>query len=141
VADPPQTVLVVDDEIGLLEPLEAYLQNEGFRVLRATDGPTAVDSALRDDPALVLLDLNRNGTPLNLTPTEYRLLDVFTANPGGAFTRDHPIELVSTDGADVFDRTLDRHIANLRRKVEPAPQHPRYILTVFGVGYKLVEPE
>ena len=84
-------------------------------------------------------EVSRAGQPISLTPTEYRLLDVLTANPGRAFSRDHLIELVSVDGGDVFDRTLDRHIANLRRKLEPDPQHPRYVLTVFGVGYKMAD--
>jgi DNA-binding response OmpR family regulator len=50
------------------------------------------------------------------------------------------IEKISSDGGEVFDRTLDRHVANLRAKIEVDAQHPRYIVTVYGVGYKLVVP-
>jgi DNA-binding response OmpR family regulator len=82
----------------------------------------------------------RAGTHVKLTPTEYRLLCIFADHPGQVFTRDHLIELISNDASEVFDRTLDRHIANLRAKIEVDPQRPRYVLTVYGAGYKLAEP-
>ena len=81
----------------------------------------------------------RDGEPIKLTPTEYRLICIFADHPGQVFTRDHLIELISSDGGEVFDRTLDRHIANLRAKIETDPQRPRYVLTVYGVGYKLAD--
>jgi DNA-binding response OmpR family regulator len=84
-------------------------------------------------------EVARDGTPIKLTPTEYRLLCIFADHPGQVFTRDHLIELISSDGGEVFDRTLDRHIANLRAKIEVDPQRPRYVLTVYGSGYKLAE--
>jgi DNA-binding response OmpR family regulator len=85
-------------------------------------------------------EVTRAGTAIKLTPTEYRLLCIFADHAGQVFTRDHLIELISTDGSgEVFDRTLDRHIANLRAKIESDPQHPRYIITVYGVGYKLAD--
>jgi DNA-binding response OmpR family regulator len=79
------------------------------------------------------------GKKVPLTPMEFRILEVLASNIGRAFSRDQLLDKISTDGAVVFDRTLDRHIANLRQKVESDPSHPRYIVTVFGVGYKLVE--
>jgi DNA-binding response OmpR family regulator len=232
------TILVVDDEPALVDVLEAYLRDEGFAVLRAADGRTAVDLALAQRPDLVLLDLNlpvlsgleafremravldvpvimltargaevdrvvglelgaddyvskpysprevvarvksvlrrhavpaevasapvrrvardvrrigeitidltghevtRDGEAIKLTPTEYRLLCIFADHPGQVFTRDHLIELISGDGGEVFDRTLDRHIANLRAKIEVDPQRPRYVITVYGAGYKLAD--
>ena len=235
-----QTILVVDDEIALIDVLEAYLRDDGFAVLRAGDGDLAVEIALRERPDLILLDLNlpklpgldvfrtiraqhdvpvimvtsrggeidrvvglelgaddyvskpfsprevvarvksvlrrrapaavpasaapdapiahvahevrrigeltidrtahevvQNGKTVGLTPTEYRLLGVFADHPGQAFSRDHLIELIAKDGSEVFDRTLDRHVANLRAKIEADVAHPRYILTVYGVGYKM----
>jgi two-component system alkaline phosphatase synthesis response regulator PhoP len=217
--------------------LEAYLRDEGFAVLRAGDGRSAVEIALAERPDLVLLDLNlprlsglevfrkiraqfdvpiimvtarsdevdrvvglelgaddyvskpysprevvarvktvlrrhgvppasveaaarkehelrsvgdlmvdrtahevtRGGEAIKLTPTEYRLLGIFLDHPGRVFSRDHLIELISGDGSEVFDRTLDRHVANLRAKIEVDSQHPQCILTVYGVGYKLVD--
>ena len=84
-------------------------------------------------------EIFRDGNPIKVTPTEYRLLCIFADHPGQVFTRDHLIEMISSDGGEVFDRTLDRHIANLRSKIEPDPQHPRYVLTVYGAGYKLAD--
>ncbi len=84
-------------------------------------------------------EVARAGSPIKLTPTEYRLLGIFAAHPGQVFARDHLIELLSNDGGDVFDRTLDRHVANLRAKIERDVQHPEYIVTVYGVGYKMAD--
>jgi DNA-binding response OmpR family regulator len=81
----------------------------------------------------------RDGNAIRLTPTEYRLLGIFAEHPGQVFTRDHLIELISNDGGEVFDRTLDRHVANLRAKIEVDVQRPRYVLTVYGVGYKMAD--
>jgi two-component system alkaline phosphatase synthesis response regulator PhoP len=80
-----------------------------------------------------------DGKPVTLTPTQFRILDVLASHVGQTLTRDQLLERVSSDG-DVFDRTLDRHIANLRARIEPDPSNPRYIVTVFGVGYKMVNP-
>jgi DNA-binding response OmpR family regulator len=82
-------------------------------------------------------EVARAGRTIKLTPTEYRLLGIFADHPGQVFARDHLIELLSNDGGDVFDRTLDRHVANLRAKIERDVQHPAYIVTVYGVGYKM----
>jgi DNA-binding response OmpR family regulator len=84
-------------------------------------------------------EVTRAGEPVKLTPTEYRLLCIFADHPGQVFTRDHLIELISSDGGEVFDRTLDRHIANLRAKIETDPQRPHYVITVYGAGYKLAD--
>jgi DNA-binding response OmpR family regulator len=84
-------------------------------------------------------DVTRDGVAIKLTPTEFRLLGIFADHPGQVFARDHLIELLSNDGGDVFDRTLDRHVANLRAKIERDVQHPQYVMTVYGVGYKLAD--
>ncbi len=84
-------------------------------------------------------EVTRAGNAIKLTPTEYRLLGIFVDHPGQVFARDHLIELLSNDGGDVFDRTLDRHVANLRAKIEVDVQHPQYVLTVYGVGYKMAD--
>jgi len=224
------TVLVVDDEPALVDVLEQYLRDEGFTVVRAADGPAAIDLFERRRPDLVLLDINLPGfsgtevlrrmrsvrdvpiimltgrvdeidrvvglelgaddyvgkpfsprevvarvksvlrrtgraapppsheryvgeitidsvahevrvagKPVTLTPTQFKILDVLSSHVGQTLTRDQLLERVSADG-DVFDRTLDRHIANLRARIEPDPGNPRYIVTVFGVGYKMVYP-
>jgi DNA-binding response OmpR family regulator len=70
---------------------------------------------------------------------EFRLLDALATNAGLALTRSQLLDQVSSDG-EIFDRTLDRHIANLRRKIEDDPAHPRRVVTILGVGYKMPLP-
>lgn len=76
-----------------------------------------------------------NGKAARLTPSEFRILTVLAKAPGHAFTRAHLLDVLGDDGS-VYERTLDRHINNLRKKIEPDPEHPTYVQTVFGVGYK-----
>lgn len=77
--------------------------------------------------------------PLNLTPVEFKLLRVLVKEPGRVFSRAQIIEKAFGHDFDGFDRTIDVHILNLRRKIEPDPHHPRYLKTVYGAGYKLLE--
>ncbi len=76
------------------------------------------------------------GKPVDLTPREHRLLRVLAANPGRVFSREELISLALGDDFDGFDRTVDAHVKNLRRKIEEHPRTPKYILTVHGLGYK-----
>jgi two-component system alkaline phosphatase synthesis response regulator PhoP len=78
---------------------------------------------------------------LNLTSVEFKLLGVLAKEPGRVFTRAGLIEEALGYDFEGFDRTIDVHILNLRRKLEPDPIHPRYIKTVYGVGYKFVGGE
>jgi len=86
---------------------------------------------------------NRNvtvaGEPVSLTPTEFDLLAIMARNPGRPFTRAQLMDLVYDVAYAGYDRAIDSHIKNLRRKIEPDPREPRYVLTVYGVGYKLGE--
>jgi DNA-binding response OmpR family regulator len=79
------------------------------------------------------------GKLLDITPIEFKLLRVLVKEPGRVFSRAQLIEKSLGYDFDSFDRTIDVHILNLRRKLEPDPIHPRYIKTVYGVGYKLLE--
>jgi DNA-binding response OmpR family regulator len=76
------------------------------------------------------------GKPIALTPTEFRLLETLARHPGRVFTRDELVARALGPDFDGFDRTVDVHITNLRRKLEPG-REPRFVLTVHGVGYKL----
>ena len=80
-----------------------------------------------------------DGGPLNLTMVEFKLLGVLIKEPGRVFSRAQLIEKALGYDFDGFDRTIDVHILNLRRKLEPDPKHPRYIKTVYGAGYELSE--
>ena len=111
-----------------------------------SDPPVLVDGAVRSQIRIGELEIDTGahevrwaGKTVQLTPTEFRLLMVLAQNAGRAFTRAQLLELIKGDDLEIFDRTLDRHIANLRHKVEADPSKPRYILTVFGVGYKMAK--
>jgi DNA-binding response OmpR family regulator len=78
------------------------------------------------------------GKPLNLTPIEFKLLAVFVKEPGRAFSRGHLIQKTIGHDYQGFDRTIDVHILNLRRKINAASNHSIHLKTVYGIGYKLV---
>ena len=79
------------------------------------------------------------GRPLNLTTVEFKLLGVLAKEPGRVFSRAQLIDEALGYAFEGFDRTIDVHILNLRRKLEPDPSHPKYLKTVYGAGYKLSE--
>ncbi len=79
------------------------------------------------------------GKPVELTPTEFEILSLLARYPGKVFTRLEILEKIQPYGYEGYERTVDVHIKNLRKKIEPDPKNPRYILTVYGVGYKMAE--
>lgn len=90
----------------------------------------------------IYMDLNtrtvtRKGTHLDLTRTEFDLLKVLMQNPLWVLSRARLIEDALGYSFEGFERTIDAHIRNLRKKLEPDPKNPTYITTVFGVGYRL----
>jgi DNA-binding response OmpR family regulator len=78
-----------------------------------------------------------HGVLVHLTPREYRLLETLAREPDRPFTRVSLVDRAFGFDYEGLERTVDAHIANLRRKIEPNPSRPRYVLTVPGVGYKL----
>lgn len=79
--------------------------------------------------------------PVDLTPTEFSLLQIMMEQAGYVFTRSELISRGLGANFEGIERTLDSHIRNLRQKIEPDPRHPTYIQTVYGVGYRLVDGE
>jgi DNA-binding response OmpR family regulator len=77
------------------------------------------------------------GRPVDLTPTEFQLLTAMMRQPGRVFTRSQLLDAVHGVAFDSYERAIDAHIKNLRKKLEVSPAQPRYILTVHGVGYRL----
>jgi two-component system, OmpR family, alkaline phosphatase synthesis response regulator PhoP len=228
-----QTILVVDDEPRIVEVVQDYLKQAGYRVSVAQNGQTALTVARHERPDLVVLDLMLPGgmdglevcrrlrqdatladvpiimltarveetdrivglelgaddyvtkpfsprevvarvravlrrahgemqhasavrageltidlrarrvtlgdETVSLTPTEFDLLAVMARSPGWPFSRAQLLDLVYDVAYDGYDRAIDSHIKNLRRKIEPDSREPRYILTVYGVGYKFTE--
>ena len=224
------TILVVDDEPQIVQLVRDYLEHGGFKVLTASDGPSAVRTASTQHPDLVVLDLGlpgldgldvtrslrRNGSlpiimltartdesdklvglelgaddyvtkpfspkelvarvrsvlrrseaakqpgdlihvgdleldlpsmevrvdgrRIDLTPTEFQLLATMARQPGRVFSRGQLLSAVHGVAFESYERAIDAHVKNLRRKLEPDPHNPRYLLTVFGVGYRLADP-
>jgi DNA-binding response OmpR family regulator len=92
----------------------------------------------------VHIDLERRqvtvgGQPVDLTATEFDLLLVLARHPGRVFTRLELLDRVQGYAFEGYERTVDAHVKNLRHKIEPDPKQPRYLLTVYGVGYKFSE--
>jgi two-component system alkaline phosphatase synthesis response regulator PhoP len=92
----------------------------------------------------VLLDVPRMratvaGRAVELTTTEFELLTMLMRQPGRVFTRGQLLEAVRGTDVDAFDRAIDAHVKNLRRKIEADPRNPRYLLTVYGIGYKFAD--
>jgi DNA-binding response OmpR family regulator len=111
-------------------------------VLRRAGAVPALPSVLRAADLEINLEAHhilRAGSPLDLTPTEFNLLAAMAAQPGRAFTRLQLLEAVQGTTYEGYERTIDAHIKNLRAKLEPDPKNPRYIETVFGVGYRFVK--
>jgi DNA-binding response OmpR family regulator len=76
---------------------------------------------------------------VELTPSEFELLSAFVRHPGQVFTRLQLLDLTQGEAYEGYERTIDQHIKNLRKKIEPDLSSPRYILTIHGVGYKFAE--
>jgi len=79
------------------------------------------------------------GQPVDLTPTEFQVLAALARQPGRVFSREQLLEAVHGVAFDGYDRSVDSHVKNLRRKIEPDPRQPRYIQTVYGLGYRFVD--
>ena len=221
-----QTILVVDDEAGIVKLVRDYLERAGFDVLAARDGETALTLARVERPDLIVLDLmlpgvdgldvcrrlrresgvpiimltarveeadrivglelgaddyvtkpfspgelvarvratlrrasgevgpstmlragdveldtaSRTATvagqPVDLTSTEFQLLATLVRQPGRIFSREQLLAAIHGVAFDGYDRSVDSHVKNLRRKIEPDPRRPSYIQTVYGVGYR-----
>ncbi len=224
-------ILVVDDEPKIVRLAHDYLEKDGFRVLSAGDGPTALAIARREKPDLIVLDLmlpgmngwevckslrresdvpiimltaraeeadqvlglelgaddyvikpfspraltarvramlrrtqgqvqapeviragkleidlsayqaTLDGRALQLTPFEFKLLAVFARHPNQTLSREQLLEHLHGVAFPSFDRSIDSHIKNLRRKLEVHPQSPRLIETVYGIGYRFTPSE
>jgi two-component system alkaline phosphatase synthesis response regulator PhoP len=221
-----RTILVVDDEKRLCDLVRAYLTQEGFHVLTASNGQQALYVARHEKPDLILLDLmmpemtgyefmhtyaREGDAPIiiltakieeqdkvlglelgaddyvtkpfsmreltarvravlrrmdkarpttdvlraaditldrvgrvvtvgdarvDLTPSEFDLLATLMSAPGRAFTRFDLLESIQGDAYAGYQRTIDVHVRNLRMKIEPDPSQPRYVESVYGVGYR-----
>ncbi len=114
-------------------------------VLRRADRPvragTDKDRITAGD---VVLDVPRMrtevaGRAVELTPTEFTILATLAGQPGRIFTRAQLLDALHGVAFESYERAIDSHVKNLRRKIEPEPRRPRYVLTVYGVGYRFAD--
>jgi two-component system alkaline phosphatase synthesis response regulator PhoP len=85
------------------------------------------------------MTVTRDGIPIELTATELQLLATLVRQPGRVFTRGQLLDAVRGSDVESFERAIDAHIKNIRRKLEPDSRNPQYVLTVYGIGYKFAE--
>jgi len=112
-------------------------------VLRRSDRATETGQTLSVGD--LVLDVPRMrtevaGSSVELTSTEFSILATMARQPGRVFTRSQLLDAVRGVAFESYERAIDTHIKNIRRKIEPEPREPRYLLTVYGVGYRLAEP-
>ncbi len=111
-------------------------------VLRRTRGGSSADVIRVADVVVDIprLKVTRDNKPIELTTTEFQLVSTMARHPGRVFTRAQLLDAVRGVEVDAFERAIDAHIKNIRRKLERDSRKPRYVLTVYGVGYKFAEP-
>src|SRR5207302_744650 len=147
-------ILVVDDEPQFLRALETNLRGAGYEVDTATTAQEALTAAglRRDgppgDPVLevgpIRIDLDKqsvavDGRVVHLTPHEYRILRLLALNPGKLLTHRAILQDVWGPGYGAESNYLHVYVSQLRRKLEPDPSRPQYIVTEPGAGYRLIE--
>jgi len=114
---------------AVLRRVDASIANAGADIIRAAD---------------IVLDVPRmqvmvSGHPVDLTPSEFELLATLARQPGRIFTRAQLLDAIHGVAFESYERAIDAHVKNIRRKIEPNPREPRYILMVYGVGYKFAD--
>jgi len=110
-------------------------------VLRRQAGTAATEGLHAGDLVLDLprMRLTRAGEPIELTATEFTLLAAMARAPGRVFTRSQLLDAIHGVAFESYERAIDAHVKNIRRKLEPDPRSPRYLETVYGVGYRLAD--
>ena len=114
---------------AVLRRVDALLANAGSDIIRTAD-------LVLDVPRM---QVTVGGRPVELTPTEFELLVTLARQPGRIFTRTQLLDAIHGVAFESYERAIDAHIKNIRRKIEPNPRQPRYILMVYGVGYKFAD--
>jgi DNA-binding response OmpR family regulator len=118
----------------LMARVRALLRRLGERPSAATAPQPMQIGGIAIDPASH--EVRVEGRPVRLTPTEFRILAILAGSPGEVLTRAILLDRLN-DVGNIYERTLDRHINNLRKKIETDVRNPSYVITVYGVGYKL----
>ncbi len=113
-------------------------------VLRRAEGRRSPTDVIRVGSDVELdvprMDARFGGRRVDLTKTEFQLIATMARQPGRVFTRAQLLDAVRGVAFESYERAIDAHIKNIRKKIEPDPRKPRHLLTVFGVGYRFAEP-
>ncbi len=113
-------------------------------VLRRAEGMRSPSEVIRvgDDVELdeARMEARFAGRRVELTKSEFSIVAAMARQPGRVFTRAQLLDAVRGVAFEAYERAIDAHVKNIRKKVEPDPRSPRYVLTVFGVGYRFAEP-
>ncbi len=118
----------------LVYRVKAVLKRAGKRDLPDAELMSFNDGLLRIDGQRY--EAKKNNAPVNLTPTEFKLLFVLATYPGKVFTREELVDKALGYQFEGYERSIDAHIKNIRRKIEDDPKDPSYITTIYGVGYR-----
>jgi two-component system alkaline phosphatase synthesis response regulator PhoP len=111
-------------------------------VLRRSEGRHVDGDLLRVSDLVIdtgRMSVRRGDEPIDLTPTEFQLLAALAHHPGRVLTRAQLLDAARGADAEAYERAVDSHVKNIRRKLERDPHAPRYLETVYGIGYRLVE--
>ena len=110
-------------------------------VLRRREGMHARETLRAGELELDLprMRVTRGGRPIELTATEFSMLAAMAREPGRVFTRSQLLDAIHGVAFESYERAIDAHVKNIRRKLEPDPRAPRHLLTVYGVGYRLAD--
>jgi len=112
-------------------------------VLRRAEGRRSPSDVIRVGSEVELdvprMDARFGGRRVDLTKTEFQLIATMARQPGRVFTRSQLLDAVRGVAFESYERAIDAHIKNIRKKIEPDARKPRYLLTVFGVGYRFAE--
>jgi two-component system alkaline phosphatase synthesis response regulator PhoP len=111
-------------------------------VLRRAEFGAGADTVVHRDDLIIdvaRLTVTCDGEPIDLTATELQVLATLARQPGRVFSRAQLLEAVRGSEVESYERAIDAHIKNIRRKLERDPREPRYLLTVYGIGYKFAD--
>ena len=122
-----------------LAELSARIRAVMRRVKDREDKPKEMSSTIKRGNLLVDIEnhlVKLSDNHINLTPTEFKMLSLMASNPGRVYSRLQLLEACLGEAYSGYERSIDTHIRNLRKKIEKDPANPAYIVTVFGLGYK-----
>jgi DNA-binding response OmpR family regulator len=113
-------------------------------VLRRAEGMRTASDLIRVGSEVELdvprMEARFGGRRVDLTRTEFQIVATMARQPGRVFTRAQLLDAVRGVAFESYERAIDAHIKNIRKKIEPDPRSPRHVLTMFGVGYRFAEP-